>query len=599
MVNFTIPSPPNPREDDKKYSDKMKPIHPPSEGFRKSMDERTPKRDKQEYIAGGSQKEKTNLFDLSSKSKPKPKQETPRSSTNELMTNEDDQSILFPETNSSGEDSKSQLNGPPSRPSGTGETHGGGKRRPQTAGATTGEEKRPQPSLIPSNANDGEGGSQSNVIPSRPGADNSGINPQGGETQDSSYNQYAIDDDRKYPKFTIDDKEIEKKQKKSREQEAEIIQRQQKSKHIGQPQGKEVLHKTKHHQHHRIEKHTAGTGSSSIKPEKLPHAKEKAPFPHQGKIIEGDEKLAEGQEEILSDKFSSPFVKEGKINTAFDVDNIFADGSPMKRGEVGQILTPQSGEEIPEDLQTPLQGVKPIEKLDQSQINVNLENRQKEMIAQEEFSEKMRRSERVDGIHTGKNEKSDSKSPLDAKNAQIEITANFGVQAAGLQTEMPPEGPRLSSQDMKELVSQLVDKIQVMQKGGETHTIVTLRHPPMLEGATVTLTTTENAKGEFNISFANLSPEAKTFLDQRLQDGSLEKSLKDSNVTVHMITTTTHEETLIPTAQPQQPQEERQQQGRERDREQQGEQQREQQREEQDKRQRNQRFGQSEEEEES
>lgn len=99
--------------------------------------------------------------------------------------------------------------------------------------------------------------------------------------------------------------------------------------------------------------------------------------------------------------------------------------------------------------------------------------------------------------------------------------------------------PRLT----KEVVDQIVKAIQVLQTTGKTDTIITLKSPPILENAVITLSSFDSAKGEFNISFSNLSPDAKNLIDQRLVQESLRGSLADKGYVVHILSTTTLQET--------------------------------------------------------
>lgn len=84
-----------------------------------------------------------------------------------------------------------------------------------------------------------------------------------------------------------------------------------------------------------------------------------------------------------------------------------------------------------------------------------------------------------------------------------------------------------------------------MRKGDLTSTIITLRHPPVMAGSTITLTSSANANREFNISFANLSPDAKVFLDRKLKEDSLTETLERKGIIVHNVTTTTEPEKVI------------------------------------------------------
>lgn len=86
--------------------------------------------------------------------------------------------------------------------------------------------------------------------------------------------------------------------------------------------------------------------------------------------------------------------------------------------------------------------------------------------------------------------------------------------------------PQASRAAVKALVDQIVQTIETVRKDGMTETIVTLRHPPILEGSKLTLTTFEGAHNEFNVGFSNLSADGKNFLDRNLL--SLNDSLNNN-----------------------------------------------------------------------
>ena len=144
------------------------------------------------------------------------------------------------------------------------------------------------------------------------------------------------------------------------------------------------------------------------------------------------------------------------------------------------------------------------------------------------------------------------------------ITSEAIAPPNPLQAEVTIEKqpPAIDSNTIRDLATQIIDRIQVMTKGNETQTMITLRHPPVLEGATITLTSSDHAKQEFNISFANLSPEAKLLLDNKLRDDPLSAALERRGITVHILTTSTQpEQALIHTYSDQH---ERQEQGQQR-----------------------------------
>ena len=144
----------------------------------------------------------------------------------------------------------------------------------------------------------------------------------------------------------------------------------------------------------------------------------------------------------------------------------------------------------------------------------------------------------------------------ESKRASIDTEGEKGVQAAaqppiqgtGFSTEKAQgTTPAARSATIRELAAQIIERIQVMRKKDETHTMVTLRHPPILAGATLTIATTDQAKKECTITFANLSPEAKVFLDRKLKEDSLTENLDRKGIVVHQLTTTTEAQPLVAT----------------------------------------------------
>lgn len=93
--------------------------------------------------------------------------------------------------------------------------------------------------------------------------------------------------------------------------------------------------------------------------------------------------------------------------------------------------------------------------------------------------------------------------------------------------------------DVQEIINQLVESIYSIRESGKTDMAITLKHPPLLEGAQLIVTSFDSAKGEFNISFENLTQAAKNVLDLRANQDSLLHALEQKGYAVHIITTTT------------------------------------------------------------
>lgn len=96
-----------------------------------------------------------------------------------------------------------------------------------------------------------------------------------------------------------------------------------------------------------------------------------------------------------------------------------------------------------------------------------------------------------------------------------------------------------------DIVKQMVEQIQRIEMQGKPDvTIVTLKYPPMFENANVVLTeipknlnTTQ--KPQFDISFENLSTQAKHLLDLQQNRSELKLALEEKGYGVHIVVTTT------------------------------------------------------------
>ncbi len=111
--------------------------------------------------------------------------------------------------------------------------------------------------------------------------------------------------------------------------------------------------------------------------------------------------------------------------------------------------------------------------------------------------------------------------------------------------------------NMQQIIDQLVDKVYVMQSDGKTEMTIMLKHPPLFEGANLVVTSFDSAKGEFNISFQNLTQAAKRVLDMQVNQESLRHGLEVKGYMIHIVTTTTQIENRLPIDQPSTPDKQR------------------------------------------
>ena len=66
---------------------------------------------------------------------------------------------------------------------------------------------------------------------------------------------------------------------------------------------------------------------------------------------------------------------------------------------------------------------------------------------------------------------------------------------------------------MWQMFEKLVNSITAMKSDGKTETTVTLNEPSLFKGAVIKIVEFDQAKGQFNIAFQNLSPDAKNMMD--------------------------------------------------------------------------------------
>lgn len=92
---------------------------------------------------------------------------------------------------------------------------------------------------------------------------------------------------------------------------------------------------------------------------------------------------------------------------------------------------------------------------------------------------------------------------------------------------------------MRDLIEQIVKQMYTIKQEDKTDTVMTLQHPPLFKDARVIVTTFETAKGQFNITFENLSQAAQRILDLEENRRVLLNALEQKGYNVQIFTTTT------------------------------------------------------------
>jgi len=111
-----------------------------------------------------------------------------------------------------------------------------------------------------------------------------------------------------------------------------------------------------------------------------------------------------------------------------------------------------------------------------------------------------------------------------------------------LQTEGVMTTPRGDLAKLEELMKILVHSMSQLKQEGKNETIITLKHSPLFAGAEIKVTSFDTAHGEYNITFSNLTQEAKHLIDQQTAQESLLKYLQERGHVVHILVATTNKE---------------------------------------------------------
>ncbi|HRD55403.1 MAG TPA: hypothetical protein PLC42_03295 [Parachlamydiaceae bacterium] len=88
-------------------------------------------------------------------------------------------------------------------------------------------------------------------------------------------------------------------------------------------------------------------------------------------------------------------------------------------------------------------------------------------------------------------------------------------------------------------VSELTDKLMIVQTKGQTDMVVQLNAPGTFQGTIVVISEFDSAKGQLNLAFENLKNEAKLLLDSVSNRESLLTALSEKGYIVQQFTTTT------------------------------------------------------------
>lgn len=112
------------------------------------------------------------------------------------------------------------------------------------------------------------------------------------------------------------------------------------------------------------------------------------------------------------------------------------------------------------------------------------------------------------------------------------------------------ESPKEIDSSLQMLIEQVIKHMYTVEKDGKTDTVMTLQYPPLFKDAKIIVSAYDTAKGQFNVSFENLTQAAQKILDMDENRKSLQAALEHKGYNIQIVTTTTIQTQNIVVAEP-------------------------------------------------
>lgn len=147
---------------------------------------------------------------------------------------------------------------------------------------------------------------------------------------------------------------------------------------------------------------------------------------------------------------------------------------------------------------------------------------------EEEYNNK--KENKISTLYSSQHTELSTVNPLSAGSSNIHAIENSIAAKAEAEHTTP----------VWQIVDKIVEEMYTLEKSGQTDTVITLKHPPIFEGAQIVVTSFDSAKKEFNLAFENLTNNAKNLLDTNL--AALTRDLHEKGYVTHIVTTSTSSE---------------------------------------------------------
>jgi hypothetical protein len=133
--------------------------------------------------------------------------------------------------------------------------------------------------------------------------------------------------------------------------------------------------------------------------------------------------------------------------------------------------------------------------------------------------------------------KTETKRPSVAQGTVVPqpTSALFGFTQTGTVEKTATAKDPETQATILQIVEQTIQAVAMMRTKDETTINVTIKYPPIFEGATIKIVESASAKHEFNITFDNLTPEARRLIETQANQVRLQQSLLERGYTLRNI----------------------------------------------------------------
>lgn len=144
----------------------------------------------------------------------------------------------------------------------------------------------------------------------------------------------------------------------------------------------------------------------------------------------------------------------------------------------------------------------------------------------------------TDSDPLAKKNKFNTQFTLEQKDISFINPANAQVQPIEASSTVKVERTGMQVSPIQELVEKLIDKLVILETKGQTDTTLTLSSGTF-KGVVVVISQFDSANGQLNLSFENLTQQAKALLDAQPNREQLMTALSEKGYIVQQMTTTT------------------------------------------------------------